>query len=601
MLFLLLLVSALENFANSQNYSGCQHVVAGAGISGVYLAHSLMSTGTYSAENICIFEANSRPGGRIYSHRDENGRLMFDLGGFGYYSGGNPPIMDSIKEAFGLHTTCEAYLSNCESGKYYSKMRNQGFVNQMKGTKDSSTIPYFLLSDEENFDKASYVDPYAILEEQLPILEDIGHRLDSHNKTKAWKAVRDIYNYMYDNNVPMTDLKYWETDMRTALYNVTTGERIMFSAEKWDATLNALDEAESDSAEWILHATKYGLFSEDLAGDYGDGDDVVFSDVDGNPIGYSTPLEAMLTNFTESGGRIFYNHKVSAITRPDNHPKKFRVEGIKATYSGNKVFALTAKSVVLNMGIPDLNRLSRSSVMWTETEFDFEQLLKSYGTTVAQKGFLHYNDPWWIRLINQTNNAVTTDEPLKYFENVQTWLDCDLENFGKNDSWCGAWTQVSYINGLQNAAYWDSANIDRTDGPIWLEWDNPVTAPFLEDAHDQFLKIYSKKLKQIGVDPETIALPDRGAFVYWEGGWAYVKTNKFDGRHNRYMRKPLHLEGSPDVEGDELCIINTDVSAIPGEAEGALLSAVEALKLCYDVQMPNLPQAFYNYVVDSVF
>jgi hypothetical protein len=326
--------------------------------------------------------------------------------------------------------------------------------------------------------------------------------------------------------------------------------------------------------------------------DMGGGSELVFSDEQGNPIGYSTPLETLLANFTQHGGRIFYNHKVSAIKRSGN--VKFLIEGVK----DKTEFEVIAKSVTLNMGVQDINKLSRNSVMWLESKFDFEELLKSYGTTVAQKGYLHYEDPWWYRLLNRTTDSVSTDNPIRYFENFQTWPDCDVSEF--KSAYCPAWTQVAYVTGVPYTAYWNSANTKNQD-LFWLEMNDTVTKPFLLEAHRQFVDVYSKFLEEAGIDPSTIDPPNKGVFAYWEGGWAYNKANQFDGRHNRLMRKPLQPENKNAKSGDALCIVNTDFSTMPGEAEGSLISALEALKLCHNVQVPNIPSDFYKYIVNKVY
>lgn len=52
--------------------SSCQVVIVGAGIGGAYVAHRLSETqDLFSPDQICILEANDRPGGRILTVRGE--------------------------------------------------------------------------------------------------------------------------------------------------------------------------------------------------------------------------------------------------------------------------------------------------------------------------------------------------------------------------------------------------------------------------------------------------------------------------------------------------------------------------------------------------
>lgn len=590
------LILALLLTAIAHDYTGCEHVIIGAGIGGIYTAHQLANTSFVSASKICIFEKNDRPGGRIYSFRNSEGRLMFELGGADYTPNSNMPILDSIKKAFNLSTICSSYLDpDCgDNSKFFAKVRNQPLQNQMKGTRNSSKIPYYLLKREQYDNINEFVSPWSVLDEQLPISEQEYDDLTSGNRTRAWIAINKLVHDMYNNKVPKTNLSYSNSDFRTALYNVTTGKKIVFSEEKWLSILQNVDEAENDSEDWLLHSSKLSLFSESLFGGYSGDLEETYSDASGNPIGYSTALETLLHNFTQHGGRIFYRHQLTGIKRPNNK-KRFSLEMLDST---NTPMKLTAKTTVLNMGVPDLGRLSRDSILWTENS-NFDYLLKTFGYAPAVKGFLHYEDPWWIRILQQTGDFFTTSEPIRYFENFQTWPDCDVEYF--NQHYCPTWTMFTYVTGSQYATYWDSANLNRTDAPIWLDPNDPVTKQFLDEGHRQFVDVYAKKLRKAGVDPSTIAPPDRGVLAFWENGCSYGKTNNLNGRHNRQIRKPLHPENTPSQDGDQLCIANVDVSPLYGEAEGSLITALEALKLCYNVTVPNFPAAFYDNIINHVF
>lgn len=62
----------------------CELAVVGAGWGGVYAAWRLaIDTKTISARGVCVFEANGRVGGRVFSVRDlpHFGELAIDVGG----------------------------------------------------------------------------------------------------------------------------------------------------------------------------------------------------------------------------------------------------------------------------------------------------------------------------------------------------------------------------------------------------------------------------------------------------------------------------------------------------------------------------------------
>lgn len=601
-----LCISSASGGAQEDNnpYAGCKALIVGGGIGGIYAAHQLLNYSVFPAHQICIFEASHRPGGRIYSLRDDNGRLMADLGGASFVSGGNVPIMDSIVSAFNINTICEYYLNGCEDGDYYASIRNTPLVKQDKGTKKSSKLPYYLLPDEQYSTNEQYeaTYPYNLLALQLEVDPQWIADLSSPNSNKAWRSTKKIFDYLTSNNVPMTNLTFANSDFRTALYNTTTGERIFFSEEKWASINDAVGGAEYDSYEAQFHVNKIGFYTGALFVDFSGGVKRYIADANGNPIGYSTPLEILLANFTNHGGRIFYNHQVASVRRP--HPydsccssDKFVIEGV--VWNENRKgtpFKTRGTSAMLNLGVQDINRLSRDSVMWTESKFDFEYVLQSYGTTPALKGFLYYEDPWMLKLPSGRGNAFSTDEPIHFYEQTQSWFNCDVSEVPN----CPVWTQYTYVDGLQYCAYWDSANLNRTSAPIWLDPNDVVTAPFLEDAHRQLVNVYRDQLVEAGIDPDSLALPTRGVLAWWEGGWSYTKTNDLNGRQNRMMRKPLNLNNNAKP-GDALCIFNTDVSVAPGEANGSLQAALEALLLCYNLTVPNFPDTYYKNIISQVY
>jgi protoporphyrinogen oxidase len=62
----------------------CELAVVGAGWGGVYAAWRLaIDTKTIPARGVCVFEANGRVGGRVFSVRDlpHFGELTIDVGG----------------------------------------------------------------------------------------------------------------------------------------------------------------------------------------------------------------------------------------------------------------------------------------------------------------------------------------------------------------------------------------------------------------------------------------------------------------------------------------------------------------------------------------
>lgn len=65
-------------------YADCETSIGGAGTGGLYTAWRMVFDAGYNGSKICIFEADTRLGGRIYSLRNQGakGDLTIDAGGY---------------------------------------------------------------------------------------------------------------------------------------------------------------------------------------------------------------------------------------------------------------------------------------------------------------------------------------------------------------------------------------------------------------------------------------------------------------------------------------------------------------------------------------
>jgi len=96
--------------------SHCDLAVVGAGWGGAYLAWRLsVDTQTVNASSVCVFEANGRVGGRIFSVHDlpHFGDLAVDVGGYRFQETQKLPA-DLVFSALKLPTTCYDY--GCQGG-----------------------------------------------------------------------------------------------------------------------------------------------------------------------------------------------------------------------------------------------------------------------------------------------------------------------------------------------------------------------------------------------------------------------------------------------------------------------------------------------------
>eukprot|EP00980_Cylindrotheca_fusiformis_P029065 scaffold22713_cov139-Cylindrotheca_fusiformis.AAC.2 len=94
----------------------CKLAVVGAGTGGLYTAMRLVDEGKYSGEDICIFEATERVGGRLYSLRGfgpEND-ISVDAGGYRTWPEYTPTLHTLITEYLGLPMDCYDDSEPCE-------------------------------------------------------------------------------------------------------------------------------------------------------------------------------------------------------------------------------------------------------------------------------------------------------------------------------------------------------------------------------------------------------------------------------------------------------------------------------------------------------
>lgn len=575
----------------SAQYGPCKHIIVGAGMGGLYAAHELANSTKFPASSICVFEAKNRVGGRIYSVRDDNGHLMFELGGASYDTGYSI-IINSIAEAFNLQVACRAHLSSdCdEDGDDWGWVRNV-FANVEDAYRKSKTFPYAIRKSESFNKEDDFVDPYDIQDSQALPLADLEEDLEGDNRTASWIAFKTLADWLKNNNVPNTPYTFNNLDLRHGTYDPETGEKYVFSEEYWRMVLEGMGE--SDSPGWLFHSSKYSNLIYDAfsaSNTYRS----IFVDSHGNNIGYATFIEKLAQNFTQHGGRIFFNHKITNVKRAPNG--KFLFEAVVLDeVTGNVVNTVqfTGHDAILNVGVNDLKAIAGNAFFNVEAP-GFSKLIDVHSGVWVAKGFLHYPSNWWSKLLDLTGGSWRTDEPLRYTEFVQQYPDCNVDEFVNDDLDCPSWVMVSYLNGQEYAAYWDIANVNRTEGPIWLSPNDPLTAPYLTEMHTQFMEGLRGLFKKEHINPATIPLPDRGAFSIWQDGWAYTKPNNYPvGSINKAIRQP--------VPGTPVCIVNTDFSVTQGEGEGSLEAALEALKLCYDLQLPQIPQAYYDNVVNGFY
>jgi len=127
---------AVDHEAPTRFPAHCDLAVVGAGWGGAYMAWRLsVDTKTVNASNVCVFEANGRVGGRIFSVRDlpHFGDLAIDVGGYRFQEVQKLPA-DLVFSALKMPTACYDWScqAECEGVKCYvikdSYGNNRGYA-----------------------------------------------------------------------------------------------------------------------------------------------------------------------------------------------------------------------------------------------------------------------------------------------------------------------------------------------------------------------------------------------------------------------------------------------------------------------------------------
>lgn len=583
---------------NGPNYGGCKHIIVGAGIGGLYMAHTLANETKYPITEICVFEKNNRIGGRHFSFRSEDGRMMAELGGAAYELN-RLVVEDTIVDAFGLGIRCYNYLSpdcGASDDRTYQWYRGvQGFQDLSYENPDN--FPNGLRPYEKWNESYPYENgPWEFNYYQVDVGSDVIEASYSENKTEAWEAMNTILEFMRTEPLPGTNLSFSQVDLRMGNYDPETGEYVRHSAEYWKYLIDNIGWA--DTEQWTYSSSLYTL---NIEGFLYSGDtspiDTVFVDENGNNIGYQTIDDVLAKNFTDFGGRIFLGHEITGIY--ENPDGTFKLTGVKTDSDGRRTvpFKLSKlKDVTLNTDALSFEGLSKDSIVFTQSPPEFAVMRNLIRTNGAIKMYAHYNTPWIYQMLNITSGRFNTDEPLRALEWGQTYPDCDPETY--RSIGCGVWYPASYTGGMEFASFWDSANTNGTDQPIFLDINDPITSRYLDEIHFELIEGHRQLFYEKGFTDEdinNIPKPDRGLVSIWLDGWTYTRPNNFPpGTINKAFRQP--------IPNKKICVVNTDYSLIQGWAEGSLVSVLEALRLCHDnLKVSNIPDAFYEYIVDQFY
>lgn len=537
---LILLVLLVVNIAVAAT---CHTTIVGAGIGGLYSAFRLQNASVAPAHKICVFEATDRVGGRAHSIRGAFPMQASVDPGAHKYRPVEHPITDAIiKKILGLSTTCWYRTADClETGRSYLDLRN--YTKKMKKSKG---MPYKLRLDEQWTDD-EFPDPFmGLLVQNSPYIFDAIENLTSLDPSIRYPTLKNVLNQIRTTKV--NGLYPNQMNLKTAINH---------SPEFWQLVVDEDGEAVSS----ILHVNTYDIQRQFLYYALPEFDlsyPEVITDQNGVEIGYSTAAEKLAQLLVSKGVNIYYNKEaVTVKQQPNGNMKVWFADGT----------SVTSDKVILNIPKKELMQLSHDSVIHAQATATIKNLYQLTTPVCAVKAYMYYPDAWWRTKLNIINGDLSTTRDNRYFEYTDSIVECI------NATHCKGYVNVAYADGQDWCVYFQTARHNKSNPIVIIHSNtsNLVEKQFFDDLTDQFMQSQHKVFQKAGIDPATLAKPERLVMGVWDEGWHTFPVSNFTGGEpSRLMLNPV-----PSVP---VYVVNEAFSTDQGYAEGSLIAAEKVMK-----------------------
>lgn len=113
----------------------------------------------------------------------------------------------------------------------------------------------------------------------------------------------------------------------------------------------------------------------------------IMRDPYGNNAGYALPVETMLGQVENGGGRVFFGAELDGVFPGGGGGD------VTLRFAGNRT--VRAGRVLLNLPHNALERLDRRSVLFTNAPGSTAEAIDAINVTFKNKVYLHYEDAWW--------------------------------------------------------------------------------------------------------------------------------------------------------------------------------------------------------------
>lgn len=679
LLFLLVLLSSLPNsiaalpafpwkpfsgrrHPKSANPRGCHVVVVGAGIGGIYSAYRLaLDSSTVSPQNICIFEAQARPGGRILTLTGSVPSFddfTIDLGAYRYGRSRHWMMRSIIEDVLGYDWQCytdpldempvTGDRASCPSADIQI-LSTRGVVFGLTPANDSDSVMTAAdaIEADYNTEDLPYViprrgqwgmngqpltaprKPSDLLVGPGSVLPEIKERWTEFDNEKDYDKAMTIADeilskvtrngmYTYRNGrfkVPYYKVSLWQVARDVGFDSDELKFFIDRSGPVTPYTLHTNVERLVTVQLREAALAKYNLSKGSYKGL------VVPVEKDNRPgstmrrrrAGMKVLYQGLLTKLEKAGVRVFYGHRVSSIRRMWRN--KSRV--VLRMTNGKKVYT---KKVVVNSAKADIDAMGIESEPVKSADMNTKLTLARILPMPGTKMYCFWDDAWWVTKLNMTAGVVRmADDTLYQARYHDGDVICSPSSSKSASRKCRGALLVSYASGAVHSgvpvtnirsfnAMPFTPSID-TDAIIHIPNRNldkePKTKPtsvheqlLFEDVHRQLRDAHRSTFEAMGYDPKKM-------YLHIPPARGCVASDFKDFGHQVDVGSGRggndNKRFTRPVKDLDIALVNEGWSEFRGWAEGSLIAAERALFHQFGVAAPKWLNARFHRSVIQLF
>lgn len=598
----------------------CQVLIAGAGIGGVYVAYRLVvDTQRFAGENVCIFEARPKPGGRILT---VNGAVRgfkhftVDLGAYRYSRGKQRFVTAVAEKLLNLSYICYAdplpdNYPECTSEKAKLELfTTRGKVFMPAGAalhNYSSDVPYNIPDEFQWGTNTSSLtsprDPFSLLLSSRSPIRSIAERWDELLATtdyeRAMIIVDEIINKLESDTykgVPVSKVSLWQLAVAEGM----TNEELKYFMDIGDiATNDALHSTVYENAVYEIRDIAAPLVP--IKGPKGLVTPArVMANGVPRRIGMRSLVDGLLSKVQQAGVRVYYNTRVTHVDKLPYMRGMMQVTVNDVNTDEEKV--IPSGNVFMNMQSLDVISLGMTSEPLKSGTRNFLRSFERMTPITLSKMYCFWDDAWWITKLNRTRGFFRVADGTIF---TGRYHDGDVVCTDTNKTKCRGAMLVSYIAGGSATTAKSGVSLHAYNPSKFLPWRVDVKGNvrvvyneghnklMFQDVHKQLRDAHRTMFEEKGLKVEK-DLPDAKGCVYadWMDRGMHFGMGPIGPKVNtfRAFARP--------VEGLNLSLVNEAWSDYTGWAEGSIRSAERALLHVHGVEQPTwIDDPFYRSVI----